>query len=68
MRLSAFAGAVEAEGVLVEVNLQMLAGDAAVSALQPALEVGDHAVHSGQDFVESSPCARAARWLRGWWS
>src|SRR3954462_14964922 len=43
---------VKAEDVLVEVDLQVFPGHAAVRALQPALEVADHAVHTRQDLVE----------------
>jgi hypothetical protein len=43
---------VEAEDELVEVDLQMLGGDALVGALQPALEVADGSVNAGQDVVE----------------
>ena len=46
------APSVEAKDVLVEVDLQVLLGDAAVGALQPRLEVADHAVDAGQDLVQ----------------
>ena len=51
-RCHGHAPSVEAEDVLVEVDLQVLLGDAAVGALQPRLVVADHAVDAGQDLVQ----------------
>src|SRR5665647_3515007 len=45
------ASAVEAEGELVEVDLQVLLADAAVGALQPGLEVAYHPMDPGKDLV-----------------
>ena len=45
------ASAVEAEGELVEVDLQVLLADAAVGALQPGLEVAYHPMDAGKDLV-----------------
>jgi DDE domain len=41
--------AIEAEGELVEIGLEMGAAEAVVDAQSPGLEVGEHAVHPGQD-------------------
>ena len=46
------APSVEAKDVLVEVDLQVLLGDAAVGALQLRLEVADHAMDARQDLVQ----------------
>lgn len=43
---------VEPEDVLVQIDLRVLLGHAAARALQPALEVADHAVRARQDLVE----------------
>ena len=43
--------AVKAEDELVEVGLQMLASQAVIDAQGPDLEVGEDAVHPGQDDV-----------------
>src|SRR5664279_732512 len=57
--------AVEAEGELVEVALQVgLVDRALVGAQQPALGEGGDAVYPGRSAPGSSPRARAARWLR----